>query len=160
MRIFAQQSDELAHDAAGPNRDASVNSVALDTETNSGASADNEDGRDERPSSSMAKVAEHDAIHRKTTLGAAKLIFGANVERVHIDTCRASNAQADRLRNLVTVFVGGTGGIGSSTAFELFRRSTAPKAYIVGRYVISLHLLIPNSQEQEQRERPRSSGRA
>lgn len=58
---------------------------------------------------------------------------GANFEMIHISTVRESNAQCKRIEGLVTVFVGGTGGIGESTARELFLRTTRPKAYIVGR---------------------------
>lgn len=65
--------------------------------------------------------------------GVAKLIFGADIEMVHFDAVRDSNAKGDRLRGLVAVFVGGTGGIGESTARELFARATRPRAYIVGR---------------------------
>jgi NAD(P)-dependent dehydrogenase (short-subunit alcohol dehydrogenase family) len=46
---------------------------------------------------------------------------------------RRSNAQAKVLSGLVAVFIGGTGGIGESTAKELFIRTTKPKAYICGR---------------------------
>lgn len=52
---------------------------------------------------------------------------------VNIETIRKSNAQGKHLAGLVTVFVGGTGGIGESTAKELFRRTTKPRAYIIGR---------------------------
>jgi hypothetical protein len=52
---------------------------------------------------------------------------------VHIDKVRESNAQGKRLTGLVGVFIGGTGGIGESTAKEFFLRATKPKAYIVGR---------------------------
>jgi hypothetical protein len=52
---------------------------------------------------------------------------------VRISTIRESNAQGQRLRGLVAVFVGGTGGIGESTAKELFKRTSAPMAYIIGR---------------------------
>lgn len=54
-------------------------------------------------------------------------------DMVKIDTVRESNEKAKRLSGLVAVFVGGTGGIGESTAKELFLRTTRPKAYIVGR---------------------------
>lgn len=53
---------------------------------------------------------------------------------VRIDTIRESNAQAKGLEGLVAVFVGGTGGIGESTAKELFIRTTRPRAYIIGRF--------------------------
>ena len=59
--------------------------------------------------------------------------YGANIELVHIDTVRESNAKGKDLKGLVAVFVGGTGGIGESTAKELFQRTTRPRAYIVGR---------------------------
>ena len=52
---------------------------------------------------------------------------------VSIDTIRASNAQGKKLRGLVAVFVGGTGGIGESTAKEFFQRTVEPRAYIIGR---------------------------
>ncbi|KXT17564.1 hypothetical protein AC579_6177 [Pseudocercospora musae] len=58
---------------------------------------------------------------------------GANLEMVRIDAIRESNAQAKCLDGLVAVFIGGTGGIGESSAKELFLRTTRPKAYIVGR---------------------------
>ncbi|KAK3714775.1 hypothetical protein LTR37_007509 [Vermiconidia calcicola] len=50
-----------------------------------------------------------------------------------ISTIRDSNAQCKCLDGLVAVFVGGTGGIGESTATEFFMRTTRPRAYIVGR---------------------------
>lgn len=53
---------------------------------------------------------------------------------VRIDAIRESNAQAKCLEGLVAVFIGGTGGIGESTAKEMFLRTTRPKAYIVGRW--------------------------
>ena len=52
---------------------------------------------------------------------------------ISIDDIRESNASARSLVGLVVVFVGGTGGIGESTARELFQRTTRPKAYIIGR---------------------------
>jgi hypothetical protein len=52
---------------------------------------------------------------------------------VRDSTIRDSNAQGQRLRWLVAVFVGGTGGVGESTAKGLFKRTSAPKAYIIGR---------------------------
>ena len=61
------------------------------------------------------------------------LVYGANIEMVGINTIRESNAQGKNLTGLVAVFVGGTGGIGESTAKELFQRTTRPRAYIVGR---------------------------
>ena len=61
------------------------------------------------------------------------LIYDANGEMVQIDTIRTSNEQGKHLVDLCAVFVGGTGGIGESTAKELFLRTTRPKAYIVGR---------------------------
>jgi hypothetical protein len=54
---------------------------------------------------------------------------------VHISTIRESNEKAKDIEGLCAVFVGGTGGIGESTAKELFLRTKAPRAYIVGRYV-------------------------
>lgn len=61
------------------------------------------------------------------------LEFGASLEKVKIDAIRTSNAQGKSLHDLVAVFVGGTNGIGESTAKEFFLRTTRPKAYIVGR---------------------------
>lgn len=81
--------------------------------------------------------AQADIRKGRISAGLAKLVFGADIEQIRIETVRASNSKADRLRGLVVVFVGGTGGIGSSTAFELFRHTTAPKAYIIGRSVVS-----------------------
>lgn len=52
---------------------------------------------------------------------------------VSIESIRKSNDQGKFLNGLVVVFVGGTGGIGESTAKELFRRTTRPRAYIIGR---------------------------
>lgn len=46
---------------------------------------------------------------------------------------RASNEKADRLKDLVGVFVGGTNGIGESTLREYFKHTTRPKAYMIGR---------------------------
>ena len=57
-----------------------------------------------------------------------------NLEMVQISTVRSSNEQGKHLNGLVAVFIGGTGGIGESTAKELFLRTTKPTAYIVGRY--------------------------
>lgn len=62
-----------------------------------------------------------------------KLDFGANLEMVKIETIRESNAQGKQLHDLVAIFIGGTNGIGESTAKEFFKRTTRPKAYIVGR---------------------------
>lgn len=53
---------------------------------------------------------------------------------VRIDTVRESNAQAKGLEDTVAIFLGGTGGIGESTAKELFIRTTRPRAYIIGRF--------------------------
>ena len=52
---------------------------------------------------------------------------------VSINTIRNSNLQGYTLEGLVAVFVGGTGGIGESTAKELFLQTKRPKAYIIGR---------------------------
>lgn len=60
---------------------------------------------------------------------------------VRIDTVRESNEKARALEGLVAVFLGGTGGIGESTAKELFLRTTRPKAYIVGRSVSRMRSL-------------------
>ncbi|TKA73808.1 hypothetical protein B0A55_05534 [Friedmanniomyces simplex] len=76
------------------------------------------------------------ALHQSITntdLGLHKLLYGANIEMVSINSVREANAKAKSIKNLVCVFVGGTGGIGASTALELFRRTTSPKAYIIGR---------------------------
>lgn len=62
---------------------------------------------------------------------------------VRIDTIRESNAQGKGLEDLVVAFVGGTGGIGESTAKELFIRTTRPRAYIIGRSV--LVFLLPKT---------------
>lgn len=48
----------------------------------------------------------------------SQLNFGANLEMVGIDVVRKSNDQGKFLTGLVVVFVGGTGGIGESTAKE------------------------------------------
>lgn len=61
------------------------------------------------------------------------ILAGANIEMVRIDTIRESNAKCKDIHELVAVFVGGTGGIGESTAKELFLRTTKPRAYIIGR---------------------------
>ncbi|KAF2153357.1 hypothetical protein K461DRAFT_286106 [Myriangium duriaei CBS 260.36] len=52
---------------------------------------------------------------------------------IPIDVIRRSNEQADSLKELVGVFVGGTNGIGENTLREFFDRTTRPKAYIIGR---------------------------
>ncbi|RMY95236.1 hypothetical protein D0864_05388 [Hortaea werneckii] len=52
---------------------------------------------------------------------------------VSVEAIRKANAQGKSLDGLVCVFVGGTGGIGESTARELFIRATRPRAVIVGR---------------------------
>ncbi|KAI6894326.1 hypothetical protein KC318_g14135 [Hortaea werneckii] len=52
---------------------------------------------------------------------------------VSVEAIRKANAQGKSLDGLVCVFVGGTGGIGESTARELFVRATRPRAVIVGR---------------------------
>ena len=65
---------------------------------------------------------------------AGSLLYGANIEKIPIDTIRKSNEQCKKLKGLVCVFVGGTGGIGESTVKELFIRTTQPRAYIIGRY--------------------------
>jgi hypothetical protein len=57
----------------------------------------------------------------------------AGLEAISISTIRASNAQCSCFDGLVVVFVGGTDGVGRATAVELFRRTTRPRAYIVGR---------------------------
>lgn len=52
---------------------------------------------------------------------------------VSSESIRASNAQGDRIKDFVAIFVGGTGGIGESTAKELFKRTVRPRIYILGR---------------------------
>lgn len=63
----------------------------------------------------------------------AELLVDANLEMVKIETVRESNAQGKQLHDLVAIFVGGTNGIGASAAKEFFKRTTRPKAYIIGR---------------------------
>ncbi len=70
----------------------------------------------------------------KTDFGLHTLLYGANIEMVSINDVREANAKGKSIKGLVCVFVGGTGGIGASTAQELFRRTTSPRAYIIGRY--------------------------
>jgi NAD(P)-dependent dehydrogenase (short-subunit alcohol dehydrogenase family) len=55
---------------------------------------------------------------------------------VSSESVRASNAQGHHIRDFVAIFVGGTGGIGESTAMELFKRTVRPRIYIVGRLVM------------------------
>ena len=57
---------------------------------------------------------------------------------VRLETVRESNKQGKSLEDVIAVFVGGTGGIGESTAKEFFDRTTRPIAYIVGRSVATL----------------------
>jgi hypothetical protein len=57
----------------------------------------------------------------------------AGLESISINTIRASNAQCSFFDGLVVVFIGGTDGIGRETALEVFKRTTRPRAYIVGR---------------------------
>lgn len=52
---------------------------------------------------------------------------------VSIESVRASNAEGHLIQDFVGVFVGGTGGIGESTAKELFQRTVRPRIYIIGR---------------------------
>ncbi|EME43539.1 hypothetical protein DOTSEDRAFT_45432 [Dothistroma septosporum NZE10] len=66
---------------------------------------------------------------------------------VKIDAVRESNLKVKEISDLVTVFLGGTGGIGESTAKELFLRSTRPRAYIIGRSVDRGNRLINELQE-------------
>jgi hypothetical protein len=54
---------------------------------------------------------------------------------VNSESVRASNAKGDRIQGFIGVFVGGTGGIGEATLKEVFRRTTRPKVYMVGRQV-------------------------
>lgn len=76
-------------------------------------------------------------VGRNLHLPGARMLLlnssGLGGEMMHINTVRESNAQCKDIEGLVTVFVGGTGGIGESTAKELFLRTKRPKAYIVGR---------------------------
>jgi hypothetical protein len=58
---------------------------------------------------------------------------GAPLQMVSSESVRASNAQGYRIKDFIAVFVGGTGGIGESTAKELFKRTIRPRIYIVGR---------------------------
>jgi hypothetical protein len=58
---------------------------------------------------------------------------GAPLQMVSSESVRASNSQGDRIHGFVGIFVGGTGGIGESTAIELFKRTVRPRIYIVGR---------------------------
>ncbi|CZT21671.1 uncharacterized protein RCC_07536 [Ramularia collo-cygni] len=58
---------------------------------------------------------------------------GANLEMIRVETVRESNEQVKGLEDYVAVFIGGTGGIGESTAKELFIRASRPRAYIIGR---------------------------
>ena len=87
------------------------------------------------------------ALRRLSTLRtshmsiAEPLVYGANLEMVHIDTIRESNARGKKLSGLVAVFVGGTGGIGESTAKEFFKRTTKPRAYIIGRWAFGAPLV-------------------
>lgn len=46
-----------------------------------------------------------------------------------------SNLNANAITGLVCVFVGGTDGIGESTVRELFKRTTAPRAYVLARSI-------------------------
>lgn len=55
------------------------------------------------------------------------------LQMVSTESVRASNAEGHRIQDFVGVFVGGTGGIGESTAMELFKRTVRPRIYIVGR---------------------------
>ena len=52
---------------------------------------------------------------------------------VSTESIRSRNAEGHRIKDFVAVFVGGTGGIGESTATELFKRTVRPRIYIVGR---------------------------
>ncbi len=70
------------------------------------------------------------------------LEFGANLEVIKIDSIRESNSQGKNLSGLVAVFVGGTNGIGESTAKEFFNRTTKPRAYIIGRQVSAHPFLV------------------
>lgn len=58
---------------------------------------------------------------------------GEPLQMVSSESVRASNAQGHCIHDFVGVFVGGTGGIGESTAMELFKRTVRPRIYIVGR---------------------------
>ncbi|KAK5134779.1 hypothetical protein LTR08_006154 [Meristemomyces frigidus] len=61
------------------------------------------------------------------------LLYGANIEQITIDKVRSANDHGKQLSGLVAIFVGGTGGIGGATVKEFFKRTTKPKAYIIGR---------------------------
>jgi hypothetical protein len=57
----------------------------------------------------------------------------APLQMVSSESVRLSNQCGDRIKDFVAIFVGGTGGIGESTALELFKRTVRPRIYIVGR---------------------------
>jgi hypothetical protein len=57
----------------------------------------------------------------------------APLQMVSSESVRLSNQRGDRIKDFVAIFVGGTGGIGESTALELFKRTVRPRIYIVGR---------------------------
>ncbi|KAF2760273.1 short-chain dehydrogenase/reductase [Pseudovirgaria hyperparasitica] len=53
---------------------------------------------------------------------------------VHIKAIRAANAELKSLGpGLVAVFVGGTSGIGETTAREFVRQTDSPRVYLIGR---------------------------
>lgn len=138
MRQFGRQSSSKSGAGSGSFDDARVRTEATHASTSRhSSSSDNRDENSEGSLKSDTEVAAHDAKRRKTTLGAAKMVFGANIETIHIDTCRLSNAKIKDLKPLVGVFVGATGGIGETTIRELFERGTAPKVYIIGRYAFA-----------------------
>jgi NAD(P)-dependent dehydrogenase (short-subunit alcohol dehydrogenase family) len=120
------------------------------TAGSSSAATESEDNRDNnhRQQTAAAGGAEsdntrHGSSERELSPGeqngesalVSNLLYGANIEMVKIDAIREANARAKQIGTFVAVFVGGTGGIGESTAKELFARTTRPKAYIIGRLV-------------------------
>ncbi|WPH03846.1 Hypothetical protein R9X50_00672900 [Acrodontium crateriforme] len=68
-----------------------------------------------------------------TTERIGETLYSVGYEMIDLDTIREANRQGKSLSGLVCVFIGGTGGIGESTAKEVFLQTTKPKAYIVGR---------------------------
>nr|POE87553.1 oxidoreductase andh [Quercus suber] len=79
---------------------------------------------------------ETDATHAMSSITQPdERLYSAKKDSVPIETVRAANERAASSMpyEQVAVFMGGTGGIGTSTAYEFFRRTRKPKAYIVGR---------------------------
>lgn len=127
------RADKAGHPQISQDQAASSGNATANMESSNATASATESGRDksDKDASDAPWLIGEDM--KRKSFGALKYLLGGPNERVHIDTCRASNLQTKDLRGLVVVFVGGTGGIGASTARELFRRTTAPKAYIVGR---------------------------